>query len=86
MLHGPARPYASRGGIKLAAALDAFTLDVRGRVAVDLGASTGGFTDCLLQRGAARVYAVDVGRGQLAWTPADAIRASSCSKARTRGP
>jgi len=68
VLHGPARPYASRGGIKLAAALDAFTLDVRGRVAVDLGASTGGFTDCLLQRGAARVYAVDVGRGQLAWT------------------
>jgi 23S rRNA (cytidine1920-2'-O)/16S rRNA (cytidine1409-2'-O)-methyltransferase len=67
-LHGPARAYASRGGMKLAAALDAFQIDVRGRVAVDLGASTGGFTDCLLQRGAARVYAVDVGRGQLAWT------------------
>jgi len=66
-LHGPARAYASRGGIKLAAALDAFGLNVRGRIAVDLGASTGGFTDCLLQRGAARVYAVDVGRGQLAW-------------------
>ena len=60
-------PYASRGGIKLAAALDAFSLDVRGMVAADVGASTGGFTDCLLQRGAARVYAIDVGYGQLAW-------------------
>lgn len=58
-------PYVSRGGLKLAAALDAFKLEVRGRVALDVGASTGGFTDCLLQRGAARVYAVDVGRGQL---------------------
>jgi 23S rRNA (cytidine1920-2'-O)/16S rRNA (cytidine1409-2'-O)-methyltransferase len=60
-------PYASRGGFKLAAALDAFGLDVRGRIAADVGASTGGFTDCLLQRGAARVYAIDVGYGQLAW-------------------
>ncbi len=57
--------YASRGGEKLAAALDAFALDVTGRVAIDAGASTGGFTDCLLQRGAARVFAVDVGFGQL---------------------
>jgi 23S rRNA (cytidine1920-2'-O)/16S rRNA (cytidine1409-2'-O)-methyltransferase len=60
-------PYVSRGGLKLAAGLDAFGLDPRGKVAVDVGASTGGFTDCLLQRGAARVYAVDVGYGQLAW-------------------
>jgi 23S rRNA (cytidine1920-2'-O)/16S rRNA (cytidine1409-2'-O)-methyltransferase len=60
-------PYASRGGFKLAAALDAFALDVSGRIAADVGASTGGFTDCLLQRGAARVYAIDVGYGQLAW-------------------
>ena len=67
VVRGPAREYASRGGVKLAAALDAFGLDVRGCVAVDLGASTGGFTDCLLRRGAAAVYAVDVGRGQLAW-------------------
>lgn len=59
--------YVSRGGLKLAAALDEFALDVQGRTAVDVGASTGGFTDCLLQRGAARVYAVDVGYGQLAW-------------------
>ncbi len=60
-------PYVSRGGLKLAAALDAFALDVAGLVAVDVGASTGGFTDCLFQRGAARVYAIDVGYGQLAW-------------------
>ncbi|MGD8465796.1 MAG: TlyA family RNA methyltransferase [Anaerolineae bacterium] len=60
-------PYVSRGGHKLAAALDAFDLDVGGLVVADVGASTGGFTDCLLQRGAARVYAIDVGYGQLAW-------------------
>ena len=60
-------PYVSRGGLKLAAALDAFDLDVGGWIAADVGASTGGFTDCLLQRGAARVYAIDVGYGQLAW-------------------
>ena len=58
-------PYVSRGGHKLAAALDAFEIDPRGSVALDVGASTGGFTDVLLQRGAARVYALDVGRGQL---------------------
>ncbi|HKD17186.1 MAG TPA: TlyA family RNA methyltransferase [Thermoanaerobaculia bacterium] len=62
---GPEHPYVSRGGVKLAAALDHFALDPRGRVCLDVGASTGGFTDCLLQRGAARVYAVDVGWGQL---------------------
>ena len=60
-------PYASRGGFKLAAALDAFGLDVSGWIAADVGASTGGFTDCLLQRGVSRVYAIDVGYGQLAW-------------------
>ncbi len=60
-------PYVSRGGLKLAAALDDFALDVGGLVAIDVGASTGGFTDCLLQRGAAKVYAIDVGYGQLAW-------------------
>lgn len=58
-------PFVSRGGLKLAAALDAFALDPRGRVAVDVGASTGGFTDCLLRRGAALVHAIDVGHGQL---------------------
>jgi len=63
----PEHPYVGRGGLKLAAALDAFGLNPQGLVALDVGASTGGFTDCLLQRGAARVYAVDVGYGQLAW-------------------
>ncbi|HWD18726.1 MAG TPA: TlyA family RNA methyltransferase [Verrucomicrobiae bacterium] len=62
-----AEKYVSRGGHKLEHGLDFFRIDVAGLTAVDLGASTGGFTDCLLQRGAARVYAVDVGRGQLAW-------------------
>ena len=62
---GPAHPYVSRGGVKLAAALDAFGVDPRGLVCLDVGASTGGFTDCLLQRGALRVYAIDVGYGQL---------------------
>lgn len=66
-LRVPDHPYVSRGGLKLAAALDAFGVDPAGAVCADLGASTGGFTDCLLQRGAARVYAVDVGYGQLAW-------------------
>jgi 23S rRNA (cytidine1920-2'-O)/16S rRNA (cytidine1409-2'-O)-methyltransferase len=60
-------PYVSRGGFKLAAALDGFGIDVAGKVCLDIGASTGGFTDVLLQRGAARVHAVDVGAGQLAW-------------------
>lgn len=60
--------YVSRGGLKLEKALAAFDLDVRGRTALDVGASTGGFTDCLLQHGAARVIAVDVGYGQLAWS------------------
>ena len=64
-VRGRDHPYVSRGGVKLAGALDAFGLDVAGRVAADLGASTGGFTDCLLQRGARRVHAVDVGHGQL---------------------
>ncbi|HET8761144.1 MAG TPA: TlyA family RNA methyltransferase [Nitrospiria bacterium] len=65
---GADHPYVSRGGVKLAAALDAFAVDPRGLVCLDVGASTGGFTDCLLQRGAVRVWAVDVGYGQLAWS------------------
>jgi len=64
---GRDHPWVSRGGLKLVHALDHFTLDPAGLVALDIGASTGGFTDVLLARGAARVYAVDVGRGQLAW-------------------
>jgi 23S rRNA (cytidine1920-2'-O)/16S rRNA (cytidine1409-2'-O)-methyltransferase len=61
----PAHPYVSRGGVKLAAALDQFGFDPRGRVCLDVGASTGGFTQVLLERGAKRIHAVDVGRGQL---------------------
>jgi 23S rRNA (cytidine1920-2'-O)/16S rRNA (cytidine1409-2'-O)-methyltransferase len=64
----PPDDYVSRGGHKLAAALDAFGVDVAGKQALDVGASTGGFTDCLLQRGAAHVVALDVGRAQLAWS------------------
>jgi 23S rRNA (cytidine1920-2'-O)/16S rRNA (cytidine1409-2'-O)-methyltransferase len=64
----PEYPYVSRGGVKLAQALDHFNLTVEGKIALDVGASTGGFTHCLLLRGAARVHAVDVGYGQLAWT------------------
>ena len=65
-VRGADHPFVSRGGVKLAGALDAFAIDVSGMACLDLGASTGGFTDCLLQRGAARVAAVDVGYGQLA--------------------
>jgi 23S rRNA (cytidine1920-2'-O)/16S rRNA (cytidine1409-2'-O)-methyltransferase len=61
-------PFVGRGGLKLEAALKAFGVDATGRVCADLGASTGGFTDCLLQRGAAKVFAIDVGYGQLAWS------------------
>jgi len=66
-LRGRDHPWVSRGGVKLAHALDHFAIDVTGVTALDIGASTGGFTDVLLARGAARVYAVDVGHGQLAW-------------------
>lgn len=66
-VRGSDNPYVSRGGLKLKAALEAFRIDASGMVGLDVGASTGGFTDCLLQSGAAKVYAVDVGYGQLAW-------------------
>ena len=66
-LKGGDIPYVSRGGLKLEGALDEFSLNIADRTCLDVGASTGGFTDCLLQNGAARVYAVDVGYGQLAW-------------------
>jgi len=66
-VRGVLMPYVSRGGLKLEKALDAFHIDVTGKCCIDCGASTGGFTDCLLQRGAGFVYAVDVGYGQLDW-------------------
>ena len=64
---GPDHPYVSRGGVKLAHAFDHFAITAEGKIALDIGASTGGFTDVLLARGAVGVYAVDVGHGQLAW-------------------
>src|SRR5262245_31854351 len=65
VLRRPDHPFVGRGGVKLAGALDRFGIDPTDRVVLDVGASTGGFTDCLLQRGARRVYALDVGAGQL---------------------
>lgn len=66
-VRGDKLPYVSRGGLKLEKAMKAFPIHLEGIVCADIGASTGGFTDCMLQNGAAKVYAVDVGRGQLAW-------------------
>ena len=66
-IRGEDHPYVSRGGVKLKGALDSFGIGVKGYSALDVGASTGGFTDCLLQEGARKVYAVDVGYGQIAW-------------------
>ncbi len=77
-------PYVSRGGLKLAAGLDAFGVTPAGWVCADIGASTGGFTDCLLQRGAARVYAIDVGYGQLAWSLRQDPRVISMERANIR--
>lgn len=77
-------PYVSRGGLKMEAALDAFGFNPAGWVCADIGASTGGFTDCLLKRGAARVYAVDVGYGQLAWSLRQDPRVVSIERANIR--
>jgi 23S rRNA (cytidine1920-2'-O)/16S rRNA (cytidine1409-2'-O)-methyltransferase len=66
-LRGDDIPYVSRGGLKLEAALQFFGISLSGKIAMDVGSSTGGFTDCMLQRGARRVYCIDVGYGQLAW-------------------
>ena len=67
-VRGSQMPYVSRGGLKLEKALAVFSIDVSGKTVADIGASTGGFTDCALQKGAARVFAIDVGYGQLAWS------------------
>ncbi len=77
-------PYVSRGGLKLAGALAVFDLRVDGCIALDVGASTGGFTDCLLQHGAAKVYAVDVGYGQLAWQLRDDQRVINLERCNIR--
>jgi len=77
-------PFASRAGRKLAGALQTFRIEVEGKIALDLGASTGGFTDCLLQQGAKRVYAVDVGTNQLAWHLRRDARVISLEKTHAR--
>lgn len=67
-VRGKTLPYVSRGGLKLEKALKVFPIDLKGKTCMDIGASTGGFTDCMLQNGAAKVYSIDVGHGQLAWS------------------
>jgi 23S rRNA (cytidine1920-2'-O)/16S rRNA (cytidine1409-2'-O)-methyltransferase len=79
-------PYVSRGGLKLAHALDSFNLTAKGMVALDVGASTGGFTDCLLQRGAERVYSLDVGYGQLHYRLRQDPRVAAIEKCNARFP
>lgn len=83
-LTGKIMPFASRGGFKLDAALKAFQLDFSGQVVTDIGASTGGFVDCALQHGAIRVYAVDVGYGQLAWKLRDDERVVNMERTNAR--
>lgn len=84
VLKGETLKYVSRGGLKLEAALDAFGVDVSGKTTVDIGSSTGGFTDCLLQRGASKVYAIDAGRGQLDWKLRNDPRVVSMEKFNAR--
>jgi 23S rRNA (cytidine1920-2'-O)/16S rRNA (cytidine1409-2'-O)-methyltransferase len=83
-VRGQPHPYVSRGGLKLEKGLDHFAIPVTGRIALDVGASTGGFTDLLLQRGAARVYAIDVGTNQLAWKLRQDPRVISMEKTNIR--
>jgi len=83
-LKGEDIPYVSRGGLKLARALDIFQVNAAGRTALDVGASTGGFTDCLLQYGARKVFAVDVGYGQLAWKLRDDQRVINLERTNIR--
>ena len=83
-VRGQPHPYVSRGGLKLEKALDHFAIPVAGRLALDVGSSTGGFTDCLLQRGVAKVYAVDVGTNQLAWKLRSDSRVVSLEKTNMR--
>ena len=80
----PTRKYVGRGALKLEGALDYFEIDVNGKIALDIGASTGGFTDCLLQRGCAKVYAVDVGHGQLDWKLRNDLRVIVLEKLNAR--
>ena len=83
-VRGQLHPYVSRGGLKLEKAIEHFAIPIVGRIALDVGSSTGGFTDCLLQRGAAKVYAVDVGTNQLAWKLRSDPRVVSMEKTNMR--
>ncbi|MBO6137757.1 MAG: TlyA family RNA methyltransferase [Lachnospiraceae bacterium] len=83
-LKGESLRYASRGGYKLEKALEVFPIELGGRICMDIGASTGGFTDCMLQNGAARVYSIDVGSGQLAWSLRNDERVVSMEKTNFR--
>ena len=83
-VRGPDIPFVSRGGLKLDAALSHWAIDAQGAVAVDVGASTGGFTDCLLQRGARHVFAIDVGYGQFAWALRQDARVTLFERANIR--
>jgi 23S rRNA (cytidine1920-2'-O)/16S rRNA (cytidine1409-2'-O)-methyltransferase len=84
-VNSPEKKYVSRGGFKLEHALAAFSADVRGKICLDVGASAGGFTDCLLKRGAARVYAVDVGTAQMAQSLRDDERVTAAENTDIRG-
>ena len=83
-VRGDALPYVSRGGLKLEKALQVFPIETKDRICIDIGSSTGGFTDCLLQNGASYVYAVDVGRGQLDWKLRNDPRVCSMEKTNIR--
>ena len=83
-VRGASLPYVSRGGLKLEKALKAFPIDLTGRVCMDIGASTGGFTDCMLQNGALRVISIDVGHGQLAWSLRNDSRVTCLEKTNIR--
>lgn len=85
-VRGETLAYVSRGGLKLEKALQSFPIDLNGRTAMDIGASTGGFTDCMLKNGAARVYAVDVGYGQLAWKLRTDQRVVNLERTNIRSP
>ena len=81
---GEEMPFVSRGGFKLQKALDVFKINLNGKICADIGASTGGFTDCMLQHGAAKVYAIDVGYGQLAWKLRNDIRVENMERTNIR--
>ncbi|MCF6265395.1 MAG: TlyA family RNA methyltransferase [Desulfuromusa sp.] len=83
-LKGEDIPYVSRGGLKLEKAIQEFNLEIKDKIAIDVGASTGGFSDCLLQHGAKKIYAVDVGYGQLAWTLREDLRVVNLERCNIR--